>query len=119
MIKLSPSNRLTQSILRYIDLQGGWATRTNNVGIWDAERGVYRRSNQVRGMPDIMGCCRGHYLGIEVKIGRDRSTLEQQRCQIDIEQAGGLYFVARDFDSFHAWFDEHFPPKPRVLSLAA
>jgi hypothetical protein len=42
---------------------------------------------------------------IEVKIGKDRQSEAQKKYQEDIERAGGVYLIARDFDSFVEWFD--------------
>jgi hypothetical protein len=44
---------------------------------------------------------------IEVKVGKDRQSDAQKRYQESIERAGGVYLIARDFDSFVEWFDEY------------
>ena len=43
---------------------------------------------------------------IEVKIGKDRQSEAQRQYQAAIEQAGGLYYIARDFTTFVAWYHE-------------
>ena len=45
----------------------------------------------------------GQHCSIEVKTGRDRVSKEQKRATQLVQYAGGLYFVARDFQSFHDW----------------
>jgi hypothetical protein len=52
--------------------------------------GPYQRS----GLPDIMGCWNGRFIGIEVKQPGGKPTELQQRTINDINRAGGLAFVA-------------------------
>ncbi len=51
---------------------------------------------------------KGRHLSIEVKIGGDKISLQQIREQTRIEQASGLYFVARDMFTFVNWFKVEF-----------
>jgi len=41
-----------------------------------------------------------------VKIGADRQSEDQIKVQQQQEEAGGLYFVAKDFSSFKNWIDQ-------------
>ena len=50
------------------------------------------------GTPDILGCVRGTFVGIEVKSATGRQTLEQVRFQAQFEASGGLYILARSVD---------------------
>jgi len=45
---------------------------------------------------------------VEVKVGSDRQSPAQATYQLQIEGAGGLYYIARDFQSFYNWFKEIF-----------
>lgn len=52
----------------------------------------------VPGIPDIIGCFKGRFIGIEVKAQNGKVS-DYQRDFIDaINQAGGLAFVARSVD---------------------
>lgn len=57
----------------------------------------------VSGLPDIICCIRGKFVGIEVKRP-DKSKARHsdvQKVQKDcIERAGGVYILANDFESF-------------------
>ncbi len=76
------------------------AYRVNNVGIWDAAKGVYRAGNTAKGLPDIIAIIRGRFVGIEVKAGKDKLSEHQQHRKFEIERAGGIYFEARSTDDF-------------------
>ena len=52
----------------------------------------------VPGTPDIVGCVRGRYVGIELKAARGRQSPGQVRFQAACEAAGGQYILARSVD---------------------
>ncbi len=100
------ANGLTQCITRYITLMGGMASRINTTGVWDQKLNRYRPTTMKRGLADIWATYRGMSLQVEVKIGADRMSEDQRKVQQQQQQAGGLYFVARDFSSFKDWIDQ-------------
>jgi hypothetical protein len=113
------ANGLTKCIIDYIRFNGGQAERVNTMGIAkDTRRTVtdvlghtytvggikWRPSGGTVGSADISATIGGRSVKIEVKIGRDRLSDEQKEYQKQVEQAGGIYYVARDFASFRAWY---------------
>lgn len=52
----------------------------------------------VVGTPDIIGCYRGQFVGIEVKSATGRQSIDQQRYQAALTGAGGLYILARSVE---------------------
>lgn len=99
------ANRITKNIIRAVNMQPGCvAYRINNVGVWDADKGLYRAGNTEKGLPDIFACVRGKMVAIEVKAGRDKLSVEQLQRKFEIERAGGVYFEARSTDEFLAFF---------------
>ena len=54
--------------------------------------GGYGRS----GIPDIVACLKGVFLGIECKAGFNKTTLLQDRELAEIERAGGKTLVVRE-----------------------
>jgi len=92
------SAELTKSVLYdLIEVRGAAAYRINNVGIWDAKRGVYRKGGTVKGIPDIIGVLDGRFIGIEIKYGTDRQSADQKVVEAEIQSAGGVYFIAKTY----------------------
>lgn len=100
------ANGLTQCIVKYIELRGGFASRVNNTGIYNQRLKKYIPSTSKRGLPDIISTYKGLSLHIEVKIGRDRQSDDQKAVEFAVNGAGGLYYLARDFTEFKEWFDQ-------------
>src|SRR5436190_1128493 len=109
--KESTSNGLTNCIIDWINFSGGTATRINKKGQVRKERIQlafgnsrdiirYTPSTTRKGTADIHAVMKGRHLSIEIKIGRDRLSDAQLEEQARIVSAGGLYFIARDMDSF-------------------
>lgn len=51
-----------------------------------------------RGVPDILGIYQGSLLGIEIKTATGKPSPEQERFIQNINDAGGIAFVARSVD---------------------
>jgi len=107
------ANGLTQCIISYLELLGGWASRISSAGRYiqgvevvdvigrrQRTRGRWIPGTTRTGTPDIIGNLNGLFLGIEVKIGRDRLSDKQMLVQNKIQESGGLYIVARNFAQF-------------------
>lgn len=48
------------------------------------------------GVPDIVACFRGHFIGIECKAGNNTTTALQDRELAKIEEAGGRAMVINE-----------------------
>ncbi len=109
------ANGLTKCIIEYIKIKGGQAERINTTGTPVVERGEngrrlvsWRYGNTTKGSADISATIKGLSVKIEVKIGSDRQSPEQKKYQQEIENAGGIYYIARNFADFVKWYDEKF-----------
>ena len=60
------------------------------------------------GVPDIIVCYRGMFLGIECKAGFNKPTALQEREMADIHKAGGSAMVVREdtIELLEQWFAE-------------
>jgi len=58
-----------------------------------------------KGTADIHSIIDGRHVSIEVKVGKDRMSEVQHDTMHDIESSGGIYYVAKDFDSFYQWYN--------------
>lgn len=65
--------------------------------------GGYGRS----GVPDIVGCYRGHFFAVETKAGNNKPTALQERELKQIRDAGGVAFVINEtnLDELIVWLD--------------
>ena len=61
------------------------------------------------GTADISATIGGRSVKIEVKVGRDRQSEAQRIYQQQVEAAGGIYYIATDFESFVKWYNELWP----------
>jgi hypothetical protein len=114
MYKDSTANGLTKAICDYINLHGYQAERINTMGVAREKKttagkviGVtWTKGTSTAGSADISATIRGRSVKIEVKIGKDRQSEAQKRYQENIERAGGIYIIAKDFDSFVEWYNQ-------------
>ena len=117
------ANGLTRCIIDYLHYKGWQAERINTTGIPHDTRQQatdilgrtrtigsveWRPSGSTKGSADISATIGGRSVKIEVKIGKDRQSAAQRQYQAAIEQAGGLYYIARDFTTFVAWYHQNF-----------
>src|SRR3989304_2461140 len=115
------SNGLTQCILTWLRLQGHYATRINTTGrklkdtvIVDVVgrartlKGQWIPGSTRKGTADIIGSIHGKHVSIEIKIGKDKPSKEQEDTRHDIESDGGYYFIAQNFQTFYEWYQSKF-----------
>lgn len=116
------ANGLTKMIIDWINYNGGQAERINTTGrlikakTYKDVMGITKTIGQDKwikgtgtlGSADISATIQGKSVKIEVKIGRDKQSDVQKQYQEAIEKAGGIYYIAKDFDSFYNWYNETF-----------
>lgn len=120
-IKVSDNsaNGLTKCIVEFLNLSGCQAERISTTGRWidesftytnvmgqtrKAGSGRYIKGSVTKGSADISAIINGKSVKIEVKYGRDRQSDDQKKYQAAIERAGGIYVIAKDFQSFYDWY---------------
>ena len=59
----------------------------------------------VRGVPDLVLCWEGRFIGLELKAPKGRITPEQEAAGRAITAAGGLYHVLRGYDEAVEFLD--------------
>lgn len=117
------ANELTKAIIAFFEIQGGIGERINSMGKVIDTRKTYQdpitgqtkvigsidwvKGTSTDGTADISATVFGLSVKVEVKIGNDRQSEAQKKYQERIEQAGGIYIIARSFDGFlHEFFRE-------------
>ena len=119
------ANGLTKCIIDFVTFEGYQAERINSTGRQIDQRktvidvmGRTRTIGSVKwikgtgqnGTADISATIKGRSIKIEVKCkatGDNYQSSDQKDYQKKIEQAGGVYVIARTFADFHTWYN-HF-----------
>jgi hypothetical protein len=102
------ANGLTKMICDWINYNGGQAERISTTGRYIVAQRKWIKGSGTKGSADISATINGKSIKIEVKIGKDRQSDNQKRYQEMIERAGGIYYIAKDFDSFYEWYNATF-----------
>ena len=112
------ANGLTKAIVKWINLNGYQAERISTSGRWvDNSKvvtdvlgnrkkigsGKYIKGSGTKGSADISATIKGKSIKIEVKM-KDKQSEAQKEYQKAIERAGGIYFIAKDFNSFYEFY---------------
>lgn len=115
------ANGLTKCILDFLNLSGHQAERINTMGRMLDNRKTYTDvigrqktigstkyipTTGTKGSADISATINGRSVKIEVKFGKDRQSADQKAYQEQIEKAGGIYIIAKEFDSFYDWYQQ-------------
>lgn len=115
----SSANNLTKAIIKYIELMGYQAERISNTGRYidntkkfkniqgqqiQIGSGQYIPGTGTKGTADISATIKGKSVKIEVKYGKDRQSEAQKDYQSTIERSGGIYYIAKDFETFYNFF---------------
>jgi hypothetical protein len=105
---VTKANGLTNFICNYLNWSGHRATRINVSGRKVKDKWI--RSTTRKGTADISATINGKSVMIEIKIGRDKPSLDQLAEQIKERNAGGIYEFISSVDEFFMLYD-------KVLSL--
>lgn len=115
------ANGMTRCIIAFLKFNGWQAERVSNMGRPVDQRRTVKdilgRERQIgsmkwipgsgtKGTADISATIKGRAVKIEVKIGADRQSEAQRVYQANVEQAGGVYVIAKNFDDFVLWYQE-------------
>ncbi len=115
------ANALTKCVIAWIQFMGGQAERISSQGQYREGAkiavgsgmmahtkqlpGKWTPGQSTKGTADISATIRGRSVKIEIKQ-KDKQSEAQKQYQQAIENAGGVYIIVRDFDSFVVWYDK-------------
>jgi len=109
------ANGLTKCIIDFVNMKGYLAERTNTMGrVIDGRKTYtdaigqtktigsmkYIPSTGMVGSSDIKVYINGKIIAVEVKM-KDKQSEAQKQYQSRIEQAGGQYWIVRNFEEFY------------------
>lgn len=97
------SSDLTNAVIAHIYKAGGYAWRASSVGVFDTKQARHRAAAK-KGVADVLSIYHGILIAVEIKIGTDRLSDEQEGFMRNIEHHGGRAIVAKTEDQFkEAW----------------
>lgn len=112
------SGGLTKAIKAYCDIKGIFCQRTGSEGRYRpgktvidvigrarVMKGTWLPGNQ-RGTADLTMVVNGKYVGVEVKIGKDRQSEVQKEFENKLTQSGGHYLIVKSWEDFYSKFIE-------------
>ena len=102
-MKRSATNQLTLDVQNYLFGKQIFSWRQNTQGRI-GPNGVLIPAAK-KGVPDILGCYKGHFFGVEIKKEKEALSQEQQGFVRSVYLSGGKVFVARDFEIFRKDFE--------------
>lgn len=121
---VSGANRLTSSIIQYLNGSGFSVWRNNVMGVFERKllskeikkKGFpknekelneyisksYRKTHERKGVSDIIGYQKktGRFVAIEVKCGNDKLSIEQRFFLQEVNRNGGFGMVAKTWEQF-------------------
>lgn len=112
------ANGLTAMILEWCRLHKVWANRISSEGRYrpgDEITDVIGQRRQMKGLwlpgmnkglPDVITCVSGRFIGLEIKIGKDRQSQDQKDMQAGIEASEGVYLIIKTYEQFQKDFVE-------------
>lgn len=133
--KSRETNGMTRCIIRWIELNGYFAERTGTMGrmidnteivtnVLGQQKKIgsmeYIKGSGTVGSSDIKASVNGKTVYIEVKnkyTNDNRQSPDQIKYQKKIELAGGVYYIARCFDSFVDWWDLNYKRNPNYMKV--
>jgi hypothetical protein len=106
--KDSTTNTLTKCVFDAIELTGGFVERVNSMGNKiETNKGIkWVKGSSKKGTADLHCIIKAKSVMIEIKCKytKDFQSEAQKEYQKQIEQAGGVYLIVRDFKDFYDWY---------------
>ncbi|MEN5133245.1 hypothetical protein [Elizabethkingia anophelis] len=101
---------LEKCIIHYSFLCGFFAEKVQSMGrqIFKGEKPVFVRNNNTTGQSDISVIIPGFSVRVEVKCLWTNDIYQndaQKKYQRQVERAGGIYLIIREFAEFKNWLD--------------
>lgn len=92
---------LTNQVINFIYRQGGYAWRASSTGVYDEATQSYRTAAK-KGVADVLAVLppSGKLLAVEIKIGKDRLSQEQDGFLKNVSHVGGIAIIVKTFDQF-------------------
>ena len=78
--------KLQKSVQKYLESKGAYCFKVHGSAYMKA------------GIPDIISCYKGCFIGIECKVGKNKMSTLQEEHRDQIVRAGGIHILAYKLD---------------------
>ena len=78
--------KLQKSVQKYLESKGAYCFKVHGSAYMKA------------GIPDIIACYKGYFIGIECKVGKNKMSKLQEEHRDEIVRAGGIHILAYKLD---------------------
>jgi len=91
------ANVLTKQVIKILWMKGWQVWRQNNAAVYDPTKNIFRANSTIKGISDIIGFNKkdARFIAVEVKVGRDKLSVEQKLFLDYINKAGGIGIECR------------------------
>lgn len=103
--KKSPANQLNEDIRLYCKRIGAFHQRINTGGTYNQKLKKFIYSGSTKGASDNLITYKGKSYHVEIKIGKDKLSPGQIKFKESVEAAGGVYMIAKDFETWRKEFE--------------
>lgn len=102
--------QVKSAIAEYINyLSGGvaWVINVSGVPV-KGNPHIMRKNPEMKGLADVLGCYRGRFLFIEVKLPGDKEDPDQEEKRLAVEASGGITLLVKSVDDVTEYFEINF-----------
>lgn len=94
------ANALTKQVIKILWIKGWQVWRQNNAAIYDPTKNIFRSNSTIKGISDIIGFNKkdARFIAIEIKVGRDKLSVEQKLFLEYVNKAGGVGLEVRKIE---------------------
>lgn len=95
----TPEGIIKNGVLCFLrGVSGGVFWNSPSAGVFDPTKGRFRKTAGRKGVADILGCFKGHFIAIEVKTKKGKLTDHQISFLKDVAKSGGYACVVRSVE---------------------
>lgn len=100
------TNDLTKCVVAYTKVKGHFIERISSTGRYVGGRWI--KGSGTKGTADLSAVINGRAVKIEIKCRatKDRQSADQRKYQQQVEQAGAVYIIVRDFKEYFQWLND-------------
>ena len=127
MARNKPEDRLQTMVVKLLEhtaKPGLFWFHCPNGGKMSPQRGAYLKAmGVVAGVPDLVMCWQGRFIGIELKAGKNKQSDNQLAADLAIRMSGGMYRVCTGYEEtvefltmigvINVALDKRFKPRER------